>query len=94
MEKKTKSDKPENFKKPAIIRIARKAGIKNISEDCYQSIRNLILDKITDLLENAFIINEQTNTKTLMVNDVIGALKIQGTNLSYSTLSTDTCPKF
>ena len=84
----------DNLKKPAIMRLARKAGIKNISEDCYNTIRNLIFTKTTNILENAFIINEQTNTKTLMVNDIIQALRIQGIKLSKSTLSTDTCPKF
>jgi histone H3/H4 len=84
----------ESFKKPAIIRLARRAGIKNISEDCYDTIRNLIMFRLTKLLHTSFIINDQTNTKTLMVNDVVEALRLQGKSVCKSTLSNETCPKY
>lgn len=83
----------EHFKKPAITRIARRAGIKNISDESYNTVRNLILDRLTNLLETAFIVNEQTNTKTLMVADVVEALRLGGVVLCRSTMSTDSCPK-
>jgi histone H4 len=84
----------ENFKKPAITRVARRAGIKNISDESYTTIRNLIVSRLTSLLEASFIVNEQSNTKTLMTGDVIEALRLQNINLSRSALSTDSCPKF
>lgn len=82
------------FKKPAITRVARRAGIKNLSEESYQMIENLIFSKLESVLKSAFIVNEQTNTKTLMPGDVVESLRLQGVNVSRSILSTDGCPKF
>ncbi len=84
----------EKFTKPSIIRVARKAGIKNLSEECYTTIRHLINMELNDLLNDSFIINEERGTKTLMADDVLEALKIRGVYLSKSEdLSTETCEK-
>ena len=84
----------KRFKKPSISRVARRAGIKNLSEDSYELIETLIFSKLESVLHSAFIVNDQCNTKTLMTGDVVDALRLQGINLSKSTLSGGSCPKF
>ena len=84
----------KSFKKPSISRVARRAGIKNLSEDSYVLIETLIFSKLESVLHSAFIVNDQCNTKTLMTGDVVDALRLQGINLSKSTLSGGSCPKF
>lgn len=84
----------EKFTKPSIIRLARKAGVKNLSEDCYPTIRNLIVMKLNELLVDSFVVNEERGTKTLMVEDVLEALRMNGVYVSGSEeLSSETCAK-
>jgi histone H3/H4 len=82
----------EKFTKPSITRIARKAGVKNVSEDCYPAIRNIMALKIADILEKSFIVNDERTTKTLMVDDVLDSFRLNGLHLSKSLdLCKDTC---
>ncbi len=82
----------EKFTKPSITRIARKAGVKNVSEDCYPAIRNVVALKINEILEKTFIVNDERGTKTLMVDDVLDSFRLSGMYISKSTdLSKDTC---
>jgi len=80
--------------KPSIVRLSRKAGIKSISEECYPYIRALIYQRIEDIVKKAVIVNKEHDTKTLMVNDIYGALYLQGENITQSTeLGTNTIGK-
>lgn len=62
--------------RPAITRLARKAGVKSVSEECFDRIRELIYKKLNLILKNALIISSQKNTKTLMKEDIYEALEI------------------
>ena len=68
------------FTKPAIIKLARRAGIKNISDDCIKQIRSLIALKINEILNMTIIINNQHSHKTIMFEDLYQALKILNIN--------------
>ena len=70
--------------KPAITRLARQAGVKSISDDCFSSIRALLVQRLDHILQNSLIVNEQHQTKTLMVEDIYEALEIDGEFLAQS----------
>ena len=60
----------EKLSKPSINRLAKRAGIKSISEDCYDTIRNLMGMELNNIIKNILIINEQNNTKTIMIKKI------------------------
>lgn len=87
-------NKTKQFSKPAIVRLARTAGIKSMSDDCYDIIRELICSQITELVKTTLLINDEHQTKTIMPDDVYKALSLLGFNMAESSeLSTHTCTK-
>ena len=70
------------FTKPALTRLARRAGVKSMSDECLDTLRNLITGKLKEVLYVTSIINEQNNTKTIMNVDLYEALRISGVNIN------------
>lgn len=84
----------EHITKPSITRLARRAGVKSLSEDCYNNIRNIVSDYLSDIIVAALVVNSEHNTKTLMAEDIYDALRLQGYNVTQShDLGTSTCAK-
>jgi histone H3/H4 len=74
----------DNITKPSIIRLARKAGVKSLSEDCYSTVRSLIEDSITEVITTSLVVNSEHNSKTLMTDDIYEALHLLGYNVTQS----------
>ena len=72
------------FTKPAITRLARRAGVKSMSDDCVDVIRTLTAVKLNELLKTTLVINEQSSTRTIMPDDVYAALQFEGLNVAKS----------
>ncbi len=84
----------EDITKPSITRIARRAGVKSVSEDCFGTIRHLISNRLDDIISTALVANSEHQTKTLMSDDIYDAFSLLGTNITQSTdLGTTTCSK-
>jgi histone H3/H4 len=84
----------ENITKPSITRLARRAGVKSLSDDCYNNIRNIVNTQLSDIIVAVLVVNSEHNTKTLMPEDVYEALRLRGHNVTQSSdLGTSTCPK-
>lgn len=80
--------------KPSITRLARRAGIKSVSDDCYDLIRKLIDYKLEEIVRITMIVNSEHQTKTVMADDVYEAIALSGTNLTQSTeIGVATCQK-
>lgn len=71
--------------RPSITRLARRAGIKSVSEECFPYIRALLEQRLALVVGNALVVNTEHSTKTLMQNDVYDALGLLGENLARST---------
>lgn len=69
---------------PSIVRLVRKAGIKSMSEDCYENIHKLINYKLDIILQTAIIISSEKRNLTLMSDDIVNALKFFNENITYS----------
>jgi histone H3/H4 len=72
----------DNISKPSINRIAKLAGIKSMSDDCYDLIKNIMFEKLDDIIKIAIVTNSEHQTKTLMVEDIYNALNIMDNNLA------------
>jgi len=80
--------------KPSITRLARRAGVKSVSVDCYDLIRKLIHSKLEEIIRVTMIVNSEHQTKTLMPEDIYEAIAYDGTNLAQSAeLGVATCAK-
>ena len=80
--------------KPSIARLARRAGVKSVSDDCFPTIRHLISNHLTDVISASIVANSEHQTKTLMADDIYDALSLLGQNVTHSNeLGTSTCSK-
>lgn len=80
--------------KPSITRLARRAGVKSVSDDCFHAIRQLIANRLEQLIIAALIVNSEHQTKTLMSDDVYDSFSLLGENVTQSSdLGTTTCSK-
>ena len=75
----------DNITKPSITRLARKAGIKSLSDDCFPVIQDIIETLTSEIIDATLVVNSEKNTKTLMVNDIYKAMNIKGYNIAQSS---------
>lgn len=84
----------EGITRPSITRLARKAGVKSVSDDCFVVIRQIIENRLDEIINISVIVNSEHQTKTMMVNDIYDALGLIGNNIAQSNdLGTTTCSK-
>ena len=84
----------DGITKPSLTRLARRAGVKSLSDDCYDTIRTMVNKKLNEVVNTALIVNSEHQTKTLMVEDVYNALSLLGYNVAQSDdLGVTTCSK-
>ena len=90
--RKVRAIKMETITKPAYTRLARRAGVKSISEPTIDLIRQLTYLRASEILDASLIVNDENQTKTLMPNDLYGALHLLGINVTASDeLGTSGC---
>jgi len=70
--------------RPSITRLARRAGVKSVSEECFPTIRAIIVQRIDEIIKNALVVNSEHQTKTLMPEDIYESLALSGENLTQS----------
>uniref|UniRef100_A0A0D9WHF0 Histone H4 n=1 Tax=Leersia perrieri TaxID=77586 RepID=A0A0D9WHF0_9ORYZ len=68
----------QGITKPAIRRLARKAGVKRISGLIYKETRSVLEIFLKKVIHDAVIYAEHAHRKTVTVMDVVYALKQQG----------------
>jgi histone H3/H4 len=80
--------------KPSLVRLSRRAGVKRMSDDCYDAIRHVMKDKLNEVVNAIVVVNSQNNKKTVMVSDVYDALHMLNHNVAHSNeLNTTICKK-
>jgi histone H3/H4 len=84
----------EDLTKPSITRLSRRAGVKSVSEDCFSTVRNIIDNRLHEVINASLVVNSEHQTKTLMSDDVYSAFQLLGVNITQSNdLGTATCSK-
>ena len=71
--------------KPSITKLSRRAGVKSLSDDCFDVIRKIIDNKLNEIIKTTVTVNSQHNTKTIMTNDVYDALRLLHHNVTQSS---------
>ena len=67
--------------KPAIRRIARRGGVKRISNSIYEETRIVLKNFLEAVIRDAIVYTEHARRKTVIAMDIIYALKRQGRSL-------------
>ena len=84
----------EDITKPSITRLSRRSGVKSVSDDCFNPIRNIISSQLDELIKAALVVNSEHQTKTLMTEDIYDAFALLKHNVTQSNdLGTTTCYK-
>ena len=73
-----------DISKQGIIRLARKAGVKSLSNKCVNVIRELMHEKIEELFKIMIIFNENKSNKIILLDDLVKTLEYEGINLCYN----------
>ena len=71
----------EGITKPAIRRVARRAGVKRISSNIYNYTREVLRSWLATVVRDSITYTEHGKRKTVTAADVVYALKRQGRNL-------------
>ncbi|WKX94414.1 hypothetical protein Q1695_011573 [Nippostrongylus brasiliensis] len=64
--------------KPAIRRLARRAGVKRISGFIYEEVRDVLRSFLRSVIQDAVIYCEHSRRTTVTTMDVVYALKRRG----------------
>ena len=75
----------DGITKPSITRLARRAGVKSLSDECFNTTRGMIEEKLTEVLNAVLVVNSENHTKTIMTDDIYAALHLLGHNVTRST---------
>lgn len=67
--------------KPAIRRLARRGGVKRISDEIYDSTRLILKVFLENVVRDSVTYTESAQRKTVTALDVVYALKRQGKTL-------------
>lgn len=67
--------------KPAIRRLARRGGVKRISNLIYEEIRTVLKSFLESIIRDSVTYTEHAKRKTVTAMDVVYALKRQGKSL-------------
>ena len=67
--------------KPAIRRLARRGGVKRISNSIYEEARIVLKNFLESIIRDAIVYTEHARRKTVIAMDIIYALKRQGRSL-------------
>ncbi|KAI1716016.1 centromere kinetochore component CENP-T histone fold domain-containing protein [Ditylenchus destructor] len=71
----------QGITKPAIRRLARRAGVVRISGFVYEETRNVLKIFLENVIRDAILYCEHARRKTVTAMDVVYALKRQGRTL-------------
>ena len=71
-------DNIQGITKPAIRRLARRGGVKRISNIIYEETRSVLKSFLRSVIYDAIVYTEHAKRKTVTELDVVHALKRQG----------------
>jgi histone H4 len=75
------SENIQGISKPAIRRLARRGGVKQVSGKVYEESRSVLKTFLENVIRDAVLYTAHARRKTVTANDVVYALKRQGTTL-------------
>lgn len=73
-----RNDKNTTLSRGGIRRLARRGGVKRISDSIYSEVRDFVDYFLNNILKNAATLTEGSKRKTITALDIIYALKQNG----------------
>lgn len=74
----------ENITKGSLKELSKQAGIKLLSEDCYDVIRNLLEEKMKEIIDNSLILMEESKLKTVNISNIYNSLELMNESVTES----------
>jgi len=74
-------DNIEGVTKPAIRRLARRAGVKRIAGNVYDKSRTVLKNFITMIIRDAVVYTEHSRLKTITARHIIESLRRNGSTI-------------
>lgn len=71
-------DAIQGITKSAILRLAHKAGVKNVGSLVYEEVRGIVKLQLEHIVEKAVIVTKHSDRKTVMVGDIQEAMHVIG----------------
>jgi histone H4 len=71
-------DNIQGITKPAIRRLARRGGVKRLSNQIYGETRGVLKVFLVEVLRNSVVFTEHAKRKTVTSGDIVHALKTVG----------------
>ncbi len=65
----------------SLLRLSHKAGIKTMTEDCYEVINEIVKYKVNQIIDISSKISDDRKKKMIMPDDLHFALNILGINV-------------
>ena len=81
--RKVMRDAIQGITKPALKRLAQRAGVKRIGGIVYQELRGIMKIALENVMRDAIIFTEHHRKKTVGKNEVKEALALRGVNILY-----------
>jgi histone H3/H4 len=78
------NEEDKHLTNPSIMRLARKAGVKNFSAGSYPIVNKMIEEELFKLISVIKVVNSEKSTRTIMISDVYQAFNILGEHITYS----------
>ena len=76
----------KNFiNKPSAMRLSKIAGVNSLSQDCYDVLNKIALNKLTEIVDTCLIVNSEHKNKIISKKDLYSALQLLGHNLASNT---------
>ena len=72
----------DHLTKPSITRLARRAGVKSLTDDCYLPLFDATEKLVRAVMEIALVINAERGARTVMSEDIYDAMALRGFNVA------------
>ena len=69
-------DLPKNISTPALIRLARRAGISNVATSALDTIQDILAVKLDKIVKMSLVVRDERNVKVLTPHDIKTALYV------------------
>lgn len=76
--------KTEKVSKPSLTRLARKAGVKSLSDECFPLLNKIIDARIEDILKISHVLMEERDGRIILERDCYDAVSILGEEMGRS----------
>lgn len=84
----------KEIKNPAIVRLARKAGVKSLSGDAIPAVKGMMIAKLTEIISKADMYRDNRDKHRINQSDITNALQTVGMKKVLGKTSKKVCKQY